>query len=168
MKSIFTFIAALLFLPAIMFAQANPLDGLLEQYSGEKGFYYLDLNTNMFLGSSEDESKEYYQKVNIKMLSYEEGQGNTKEIASLHELFFNQFDNADYIGLVDVKTSEEKVEVLIKKKDKVVTEFIFLIQEKKSITLMAAAGNFDLKDLAKLKSLQNCRGFQIMQQMCDE
>lgn len=169
MKSIFSIIITLVvFLPGVLLAQTNPLDGFLEKYSGEKGFYYLDLNTNMFSKSCEDEAQDFEKKVNIKMLSYDETLGKGKQASDMYNVFINQFRNDDYIGLVEVRHSGENVEILVKKENKMVTEFILAMQEKESVTLVAATGNFDLKDLTKLKSLQNCKGMNILHQMCDE
>ena len=169
MKSIFVYFALFtLIVPLGLFSQGNPLDSFIAEYSGKQGFYFLDLNTNMLSSICKDEPGDNSKVVHIKMISYDESQGNNLTASEIYDAFFNRFDKNKYIGLVSVKSSEEKVEIMVKKEDERVSEFIIAIREDKGMKLIAATGNFDLKDLAKLKSLHNCHGMKIIKQMCEE
>ncbi|MEZ5083722.1 MAG: DUF4252 domain-containing protein [Bacteroidales bacterium] len=166
-KLIILTISFLLFSAAAIFAQANPLDNFIEQYSGEKGFQYLELKTNMIPGDENNESAEE-RMIFLKMVLFNEN-GSTKYTATdIHSDFLKKFDKESYVGLVDIKSSGDQVELLVKKENQMVTEFVICICEEQETTLIAASGNFDLKNLAKLSKFKDCKGLHILEKLCEE
>lgn len=160
-------IAGLLF-PVFLQAQSNPLDSFHEKYIGQEGFYYLDLKTNMVMGCDSIIRGAEDREIRVKVLSYEESEKTALSSKSLYDLFVNGIDRDSYIGLIDVKSSDENVEILVKKENKALSEFVIIVREKNELSLIAASGNFDLKDLAKLKNIQSCKGLNLIEKMCEE
>lgn len=158
-------ITTVLILPFALQSQDNPLDALMEEYKGKPGIYFLDMTTNMFLDTIEGQTG---KTLHLKMISFEDGAGTSLKAKGLYDSFFDRFDREAYTGLVEIKSTDEHVEVMVKKEPEGVSEFIIAVIEEKETTFIGATGNFDLKDLANLKALQNCRGLQVMKQLCEE
>jgi len=156
--------------PAILFAQVNPLDNYIEKYSNETGFYYLDLKTNMFQSSDNDKNTNPGQDemINLKILSFEEGDNTKYNASKIYNDFVNSIEKENYRGLIEVKSSDENVEMMVKKEGNIIKEFIITIKEDKETTLVSATGNFDLKDLAKFSDTKNCKGLEVLKKLCEE
>ncbi len=155
--------------PAILFAQVNPLDSYFEKYSSETGFYYLDLKTNMFQSSDDKSTNTGKDKmVSLKILSFEEGDNTKYNASKIYNDFVNSIEKANYRGLIEVKSSDENVEMMVKKEGNIIKEFIITIKEDKETTLVSATGNFDLKDLAKFSDTKNCKGLEVLKKLCEE
>lgn len=150
-----------------IFAQTNPLDNFINQYSGTKGFQFLEMKTNMLPGDETDETIGD-RTLHLKMVSFKEVETSQYQSKDLYNDFFKKFDKDNYVGLVDIKSSGEHVEILVKKENQMVSEFIIAIREETETTLIAASGNFDLKNLAKLSEFQNCRGLHVLEKLCEE
>jgi hypothetical protein len=166
MKTNISIIIAMFFiLPIMLQAQDHPLDALMDNYKGQPGVYFMDMTTNMFLDTLEGKTAKTLQ---LKMISFEEGSGTSLKAKDLYDSFFDRIDREDYIGLVEIKSTDEHMEVMVKKEPEGVSEFIIAVIEEKETTFIGATGNFDLKDLASLKALQNCRGLKVMEQLCED
>jgi len=140
----------------------------MKKYAEKPGFYYLDLKTNMVFSQDLENSKNEKKEVNIKMLVFEETQEINLQAADLYQSFIKRLDQSDYVGLMEVKNADENVEIMVKKEEGFVSEFIITLHEDHEATIIAATGNFDLKDLAKLKDFQNCKGLQVLGKICEE
>lgn len=168
MKTYILLIIAGLLIPAFLQAQSNPLDSFHKKYIGQEGFYYVDLKTNMVVGCDSVVRGEKNKEVNVKILSFKESEQSGLSSKSLYDSFVKDIDRDSYIGLIDVKSSDENVEVMVKKENKVVQEFVIIVREENELSLIAASGNFDLKDLARLKNFQNCKGLNLIEKICEE
>jgi hypothetical protein len=158
-------IATLFLLPLMQQAQDHPLDDLMDNYKGQPGVYFLDMTTNMFLDTIEGQTG---KTLHLKMISFEETSGTSLKAGDFYDSFFDRIDRDAYTGLVEIKSKDEYLEVMVKKETDGVSEFIIAAIEENETTFIGATGNFDLKDLASLKALQNCRGLQVMKQLCEE
>lgn len=167
MKTIIAITLLLIISPVWLLGQANPLDELMEDYSGKAGVYFLDLSTNMIPAACGDEEPESESKMNVKILSIEE-QASGLQANELYSSFFSRIDKDSYIGLVEVNSKEENVEILVKKENKEVSAFLIVVREENEISFIAATGNFDLKTLANLKGLQDCRSLKVIGKICGE
>ena len=169
MKKVLILVSAVMFMFCIsIFAQQNPLDGFLAKYSGKEGVKFLELKTNM-VGSEKSENEQYSNKViDLKMISIKGSGPKGNEAKNLYNEFFQEFNKDNYIGLVEVKSSGDNVEILVKKENNRISEFIIAVKEEVETTLIAASGNFDLKDLAKISEFQNCKGLQVLEKLCEE
>jgi len=157
-------------LPGLIFSQSNPLDEMIAKYKDKEGFYYLELKTDMFNKHKDEENKVSQQKrvINILMLSYEEGQNTSYKAKTIYKEFSREIDKDNYIGLIEVKSSGDNVEILVKEIKDIITEVIILIKEEKEAAMIAITGNFDLKDLAKFSELKKCKGLEILGKICEE
>ena len=163
-------LALFISLPAILFAQTNPLDSYISQYEGTPGFYYMDMKTNMF---SFDENEKDSQKtesniIDFKIVSFEKTEKAKFDPADIYDNFTKTLNPDVYKGLIDVKSSGEYVEMLVKKEGNQIAEIIIIVQEKAETTLMVATGNFDLKDIAKLRNLKDCKGLEALEKLCED
>lgn len=164
-------IAMLVFIitiPAILFAQVNPLDSYINQYEGTPGFYYMDMKTNMFNFNEDDGSpKTSDDVIDFKVVSFEQIKNVTFDAKKIYEDFSKTMNKDVYKGLVEVKSSGENVDMLVKKQGDKISEIVVIVREKDDTTLMVATGNFDLKDIAKLSELKNCKGLQTLEKLCE-
>jgi len=164
-------LAFIISLPAILFAQSNPLDNYILQYEGTPGFYYMDMETNMF--NFDDDNEDGSQKtpdniIDFKIISFEKNENATYDPAKIYSDFSKTLNKNVYKGLVEVKSSGENVNMLVKKQGEQIVEIIITVQEKDEITIMVATGNFDLKDIAKLSELKSCKGLQALEKLCED
>lgn len=160
----------LIAIPAILFAQTNPLDSYISQYEGTQGFYYMDMKTNMF-GFDDEElgtQKSSTNVIDFKIVSFEKGENSKFEPANMYDNFTKTLNDNVYKGLVNVKSSGENVEMLVKKEGNQIKELIVIVQENDETTFMVATGNFDLKDITKLKNLKNCKGLEALEKLCED
>jgi len=166
------FLALVLFtgiIPAMLTAQSNPLDGLMKRYAEQPGFYFLEMKTNMFnLGNEENVSAEPGKSISMKLLSYRAGSSSGFSPIDIYNQFTSGIDIQSYIGLVEVKNSGEKVEMMVKKEGSKINEIIILIQEKDEATIISASGSFDMKDISKLSEMKNCHAFETLNKLCEE
>lgn len=171
MKNIekFWLLILIIAIPAILSAQTNPLDSYISKYEGTPGFYYMDMKTNMFSFEEEDGSaKTESNIIDFKIVSFESIEKAKFDPASIYDNFAKTLNPDVYKGLVDVKSSGENVEMLVKKDGKQIAEIVIIVQEKDETTLMVATGNFDLKDITKLKNLKDCKGLEVLEKLCED
>lgn len=162
-------LAFIISIPAILFAQVNPLDSYINQYNGTQGFYYMDMKTNMFNFDEEDGSQKTSDNViDFKIVSFEETDNATFDPAKIYNDFSKTLNKDVYRGLVEVKSSGENVNMLVKKQGDRIAEIIVTVQENNETTIMVATGSFDLKDIAKLSELKNCKGLQTLGKLCED
>ncbi len=163
-------LALIISLPAILFAQTNPLDSYISQYVGTPGFYYMDMKTNM-LGFDENEKDSPKTESNIidfKIVSFEKNEKAKFDPANIYDNFTKTLNADNYRGLVTVKSSGENVEILVKKERNQIVEIVIIAKDKDETTLMVATGNFDLKDITKLSNLKNCKGIEALEKLCED
>ena len=163
-----TFLAFIIAIPGILLAQVNPLDSYIEKYEGTPGFYYMDMKTNMFNFDEKDSPKTENNIIDFKIVSFEKIEKAKFDPADIHDSFTKTLNANIYKGLIDVKSSGENVEMLVKKEGGQIAEIVIIVQEKDETTLMVATGNFDLKDIAKLSELKSCKGLQVLEKLCED
>jgi len=57
---------------------------------------------------------------------------------------------------------------MVKKNGDILSEVIIMVQEDDETTLIAASGNFDLKDLAKFGNMDKCKGLKVLSELCED
>ncbi|MCB2221078.1 MAG: DUF4252 domain-containing protein [Bacteroidetes bacterium] len=155
-------------LPFFLPAQTNPLDDMIKLYKGQEGFYFLDLKTNMMNAGDKGQTGVSDAVVNLVIISFDEKKNTSFKAENLYNQFFSTVDKAQYKGLIDIKSSGDNVEMMIKNEGERLTEVIIAVQEEDEMTIIVATGNFDLKDLARFKNMQQCHGLQVLEQLCEE
>lgn len=168
MKKYVTSLFLMLVIPLALLSQMNPLDGFLKDYKGQDGVFFMDMSTNMLSACKEGEAKDVNMVINLKILSFDKSNKSGLSAKELSEAFFSQVNRDNYIGLVEVKSPDENVEIMVKKENKSISELILVARDDSKISFIAASGNFDLKDLASLKGMQNCSSLKLLGQMCEE
>ena len=161
MKTLIKLMAFLAFIPFSGFAQNNPLDGMLAEYQGNQGFHFLDVNTNMM-------SKDISKTITLKLLSFNEKENPALDADNIYREFKKRFDKSQYKGLVEVKSSGENVEMMVKQNGENISEIVITVKGETETVLIAASGNFTMSDLAKFSDVQNCKGFQVLEKLCEE
>lgn len=155
--------------PLFLFSQQSGADKLFEKYSEKTGFYYLNLETN-FLSTIEDgeETKNQSEIVYLRMLTFNESENTSKDASKIYGEFIKSFDKNVYSGLIDVNSSGEKVDMMVKKEDGKVSEIIIVIFDNTETMLVSASGNFDLKKLATFKQIENCKRLGSLKKLCED
>ncbi len=104
----------------------------------------------------------------MKMLSYRTGSSSGFTSTDIYNQFTSGIDITSYVGLVEVKNSGEKVEMMVKKEGSKINEIILMVQEKDEATIISASGSFDMKDISKLSEIKNCHAFEMLKNLCEE
>ena len=151
MKMLANLILVVFLLPVAGFAQDNPLDAFIEKYKDLPGFHFFDVNTNMM-------SDEPGKVINLKMLSFDEKENTGFKAGKLYDEFFETFDKSAYKGLVQIKSSGDNVEMMVKKAGEMLSEIIIAVNGETETVLIAATGDITMKDLGKFSDLENCKG----------
>jgi hypothetical protein len=168
-KIVKTLLALAVIFPFILSAQHTKADRLFEKYADETGFYYLNLETNMFsIVDEEASSTQEPQIVYLKMLTFKESENANMDASEIYDEFQKAFDSEIYKGLIDVNSKGEKVDMLVKKEDGIVSEIIIILREETETILVSASGNFDLKKLATFKQIENCKRLNSLRQLCED
>lgn len=155
--------------PALLSAQENTLDGLLSKYGDQPGFYFLELKTNMFSSEQEtDVSPMQGKLITIKVLSYTEGSSNQSKAEEVYEHLMSGINVDSYKGLIEVKSSGDKIDMMVKKDGEKLSEIIIIVRESTETTIVAASGSFDLKDIARFSEMKNCRGLETLEKLCED
>jgi len=161
MKTLMKIFALLFILPLAGFTQNNPLNGMLASYNGQPGFHFLEMNTNMM-------SNDITKVVHLKLLSFDAKENPAFNVSEIYNEFMKGFDRSAYKGLVEVKSSGDNVEMMVKKEGEQISEFVITIKGETETVLISAAGNFSMTDLAKFSDFKNCKGLQVLEQLCEE
>ena len=159
---------SLLLIPLLALTQTNPLDNLIRKYAHQDGIYFLDLTTNMFNPTADSTSSSSQREINLKVLSVQNNANTNFALTDIYNEMMGTIDKSAYKGLIEIKKSGQNVEFLVRKDGNMVKNLIIAVKEEKEITLIAASGNFDLKDLAKFKQIEKCKGLQILGQLSEE
>lgn len=168
LKKIFV-ILLVIGIPGILAAQSNPLDSYIEKYEGQDGFFFLKLETNLAgIDGEDDKDSEFNKIIKLRMLSFEEGKSTKYDASEIYKDFTSKIGKNAYTGIMEVKSSGDNVEMLVKRNDDKLSELIITIQEEGETTLIAASGNFDLKDLAKFNNINKCKGLEILGELCED
>jgi hypothetical protein len=150
-------------------AQTNPLDEMIKIYADEPGFYFMEMKTNMLSSFSKDEASHSTGKIiSIKMLSFKDEGSSQYNAEKIYEQFNSSVKSDAYRGLVTIKSSGDKLEMMVKKEGVQLSEIIVIVRENKEVTFIAASGSFDLKDIAKFSELKSCSGLETLQKLCEE
>ena len=153
----------------VLSAQSNPLDGLIAKYADMPGFYFLDMKTNMLSSAGEENVTPAERKlISIKILSFEESSSTQFKAADIYDQFNSTIDINTYKGLVEVKSSGDKVDMMVKKDGDKLSEVIITIRENNETTFIAATGSFDLKDIAKFSDMKHCHGIETIEKLCED
>jgi hypothetical protein len=156
-------------IPVILSAQSNPLDGMINKYADQPGFYFLEMKTNMFSSTLDDGSSASPGKlISIKILSFEEGSSSSYKAKDIYNQLNSSIDIKAYKGIVEVKNSGDLMDMMVKKDGDKISEVIITLQEETKTTLISATGNFTLKDMAKFSGMKNCRGLETLEKLCEE
>jgi hypothetical protein len=155
--------------PVLLSAQANALDGLLNKYADQPGFYFLELKTNMFSSEQETSGSPTPGKlITVKILSYEEGSSNHSNATDVYEQLRSEINTNTYKGLIEVKSSGDKIDMMVKKDGDKLSEIIIIVRESTETTVIAASGSLDLKDIAKFSEMKNCHGLETLKKLCED
>ena len=115
-----------------------------------------------------EKSRNQSEIVYLRMLTFKESENVNKEASNVYNEFLKVFDKDVYKGLIDVNSSGEKVDMMVKKEDGKVSEIIIVIFDKTETMLVSASGNFDLKKLANFKQIENCKRLGSLKQLCED
>ena len=134
------------------------------------------MNTKTFFDNLssffEDEEKETQTNrtdiIDFKIVSFEKNKNSKFDPNKIYIDFNKTLKNDVYKGLVDIKSNGKNVNMVVRKEGDQITEIVIIVQEKDETTLMVAMGNFDLKDIAKLSELKNCKGLQTLEKLCED
>lgn len=149
MKTFFTILMTAVSLTAM--AQQDPIDKLIDEYSGKDGYTTVLVNEDLF---------ELMAKIDVEDEDVQKLAGQIKSIRIIanenHMQGVNFFENLalqipldEYKELIIVKDKEQDVQMLVKETDGIISEFLLLAGGKDN-AVISIKGNIDLKTLGGL------------------
>jgi hypothetical protein len=151
------------------YSQTNPLENFMSDMKDAPGFYFMNLETNLVVsGDKEAGQTDHTKVINLKVFSFDQKENGNFSAKNIYNDFFSKVNRNDYKGLIEVKSSGDHVEMMVKEEGDRISQFIMTIREEDETTIIAASGNFDLKDLSKLGALKNSKSFEILQTLSEE
>ena len=147
-------------------AQNSAVDKLFDKYAGEDGFTSVTITKAMFslfsnIESSEEDDflKATSQLDNIKILTAE------RKVAGLsfYKILSKELNGfKDYEELMVVKEKNSNVKFLLKRKGKIITEFLMVVSGGGDNTIICISGKIDLKTIAKISKSMNIQGLDML------
>lgn len=165
MKKVFL-ISALISVLGLLngFGQNAAINKMISDHKGEAGVWYLQLTTNL----QGQDSENVNEALELRLISFDQKQNASLKADNLMKNFFRSVDRSEYKGLVDVKSSGDQVEIMVKKNSDKIEEMILAVEEEDGATFISAYGNFDLKDLLKMAGDSKCKSLEVLELLCEE
>lgn len=161
MKTILNFLIFIFLIPAAGFSQGDQLNRMISKYKSVEGFRYLDVNTNMI-------SNETEKVVNLKLVSFNAEKNASFTGKDLRDEFYKGFNKDQFKGLVEVKSSGDNVEMMVKKDGDQVSHIIISVLGQTETVFISVSGDMTMKDLGRFSDFENCHGLQVLEQLCEE
>lgn len=147
MKTIALFIAILLS-PCYLQAQSKAIDALQKKYKGTEDSFTLNVNGNLirmlmlFDGNEEDKDvKEFVKGVkHLKVMRVGDRGINRSDLTNLKA----QIRGESFDELMTLRSNDQHIDILVREKNNVVSEFILLLDSKEEFMVLDIRGNIDL------------------------
>ena len=145
----------------------DPVNDVFDQYAGKEGFTTVNITGELFrmlveMDKSCKHQKNLATEINeIKILAQEEG-FNTD--ANFHELIFNKINRNAYKELLTVRESNEKVNILAKEEQGIITEFLLIVSGDENV-LISIKGKIVLNELDDLAESVDLKGFEMLKML---
>ncbi|UCH13964.1 MAG: DUF4252 domain-containing protein [Bacteroidales bacterium] len=171
MKRIIVFIVSAII--AINIQSQSPADKVFDKYSGMEGFttvyitkYMFDLFKDVENGEVSDEMQEAISRLNsIKILASDDDPG-TKTSINLYNEVMKNLPKEEYKELMVIKEKDEKVEFLIREKNKKIIELLLLVDSPDESVMISIQGdNIDMKNIGKITKSMNIEGMEKLDNM---
>lgn len=139
----------------------DPVSELFNQYEGQEGFTTVNVSGELFEMLKEVKkdscTKELLTKITeIKILAQED---ECNSDLNFHELVYDKLDKNEYKELIVVRESDEKVDILAKEKDGIITD-VLLIASGKDNALISIKGVIHLNELDDLDESVKIKGLE--------
>lgn len=161
---VFVFVAMLL---SMHVSAQDPVNDVFDQYAGKEGFTTVNITGELFkmlieMDKSCKHQKNLSTQINeIKILAQEEGFGSD---VNFHEMIFNKMNRDNYKELLTVRESDEKVNILAKEDNGIVTEFLLIVSGDENV-LISIKGNIVLNELDDLAESIDMKGFEMLKML---
>lgn len=157
------FTAIITIFPGMIWAQSNPLDKLIDKYSGKDGFRYIEMETNI-LNFSEKESN---PESDVKVIYFGQDSTTKFDISLIYDKFTSRIKSRDFEDIAVVFMKGTKAELLIKREGSEISGLIVILKKKGHLMIFGASGIFDLNDLSRLKELKDWKGLKMFKKFCE-
>jgi hypothetical protein len=143
------------------------VDDVFDQYAGKEGFTTVNLTGELFnmiikMDKSGEHLNNLATRINeMKILVQEEESGAD---VNFHELVFNKLNRNDYKELVNIRESDENVNMLAKESDGIITEFLLIVSGDENV-LISIKGDIPLNELGNLAESIDMKGFDMLKML---
>jgi hypothetical protein len=152
---------------SIHISAQDPVNDVFDQYAGKEGFTTVNITGELFKMLVEmDKSCKHQNNLStqineIKILAQEEGFNSD---ANFHELIFNKINRNAYKELLTVRESNEKVNILAKEEQGIITEFLLIVSGDENV-LISIKGKILLNELDDLAESVDLKGFEMLKML---
>ncbi len=162
-KLVFGFAAIVL---ALHVSAQDPVNDIFDQYAGKEGFTTVNITGELFKMMVEMDKSSKHKNLStqineIKILAQEEG---FNSVVDFHDLIFNKLNRDEYKELLTVRESDEKVNILAKEANGIITEFLLIVSGDESV-LISIKGNIVLNELDDLAESVDMKGFEMLKML---
>lgn len=145
----------------------DALNDVFDQFAGKEGFTTVNitgelLNMMVEMDKGKGHQNDLSTQLNeIKILVQEEGPGSGVDF---HELIYNKINRNEYKELLTVRESNEKINMLAKELNGIITEFLLIVSGYENV-LISIKGNILLDELGNLAESINMEGFEMLKML---
>lgn len=153
---------SVLVVPAFLLAQSDPLDKLLNKYGDKPGFRYAEMETNMLACGSENSSGD----LEVKFISYHQDSTSGYLVSEIYNVFSKKIKSQDYEPLAILKRNGNKAEMMINRQGPVISGIVVMMMAENHALFLSATGEFNLKEIVRLKDIIESKVPEIMNKFC--
>jgi hypothetical protein len=143
----------------------DAVNDVFSQFEGKEGFTTVNISgelLNMMVEKDKGHQNDLSAQLNeIKILAQEEGFGSG---VNFHELIYDKINRNEYKELLTVRESNEKVNMLAKELNGIITEFLLIVSGDENV-LISIKGNIPLDELGNLAESINMEGFEMLKML---
>ncbi|MBN2214250.1 MAG: DUF4252 domain-containing protein [Bacteroidales bacterium] len=145
----------------------DAVNDVFNQYTGKEGFTTVNITgelLNMMIEMDENcrHQNDLSTRINeIKILVQEEGHGSGVDF---HELIYSKINRNDYRELLTVRENDEKVNMLARESDGIVSELLLIVSGDENV-LISIKGDIVLNELGKFAESVHMEGFEMLKML---
>jgi hypothetical protein len=163
-KLVFGFVVIVL---SIHVSAQDPVQDVFNRYAGKEGFTTVNITGEMLkmlfeIDKGCNHRHDHSTRINeIRILAQEEG---FETDVDFHELIYDKINRNEYKELMTVRESDEKVNILAKENQGIITDFLLVVSGDENV-LISIKGNIVLNELDDLSESFDMKGFEMLKML---